>query len=47
MDRFFKEAGEPAERREIPPLSDAPPDIERLSAIAQKHKLELRVPTQA
>jgi quercetin dioxygenase-like cupin family protein len=47
MDRFFKEAGEPAERREIPPPSDAPPDIERLTAIAQKHGLELRVPTQA
>ena len=47
MDRFFKEAGEPAERREIPPPSDAPPDIERLSAIAQKHGLDLRVPAEA
>jgi quercetin dioxygenase-like cupin family protein len=47
MDRFFEEAGEPAERREIPPPSDAPPDIERLTAIAQKHGLKLRVPTQA
>jgi quercetin dioxygenase-like cupin family protein len=47
MDRFFEEAGEPAERREIPPRSDAPPDIERLSAIAQKHGLELRVPAEA
>ena len=47
MDLFFEEAGEPAERREIPPPSDAPPDIERLSAIAAKHGLELRVPTQA
>jgi quercetin dioxygenase-like cupin family protein len=47
MDKFFEEAGEPAERREIPPQSDAPPDVERLSAIAQKHGLELRVPTQA
>jgi quercetin dioxygenase-like cupin family protein len=47
MDRFFEEAGEPAERREIPPPSDAPPDVERLAAIAQKHGLELRVPTQA
>jgi quercetin dioxygenase-like cupin family protein len=47
MDRFFKEAGEPAERREIPPPSDAPPDLERLSAVAQKHGLELRVPTEA
>ena len=44
MDRFFEEAGEPAERREIPPPSDAPPDLERLSAIAEKHGLDLRVP---
>jgi quercetin dioxygenase-like cupin family protein len=47
MDRFFKEAGEPAERREIPPPSDAPPDMERLSALAEKHGLELRVPSEA
>ena len=47
MARFFAEAGEPAERREIPPPSDAPPDVERLAAIAEKHGLELRVPTQA
>ena len=47
MDRFFEEAGEPAERREIPPPSAAPPDVERLPAIAQKHGMELRAPTQA
>jgi quercetin dioxygenase-like cupin family protein len=47
MDGFFKEAGEPAQRREIPPPSDTPPDIERLSAIADKHGLELRVPAEA
>jgi hypothetical protein len=47
MDRFFKEAGEPAQRREIPPPSDAPPDLERLTAIAEKHGLELRVPAGA
>ena len=47
MDRFFAEAGEPAERREIPPPSDTPPDLERLSAVAEKYGLELRVPTQA
>ena len=47
MDKFFEEAGEPAERREIPPPSDAPPDLERLTAIAEKHGLELRVPAEA
>lgn len=46
MDRFFKEAGEPAQRREIPPASDTPPDLERLGAIAEKHGLEMRVPAQ-
>jgi mannose-6-phosphate isomerase-like protein (cupin superfamily) len=47
IDRFFKEAGEPAQRREVPPASEAPPDLERLGAIAEKHGLELRVPTRA
>jgi quercetin dioxygenase-like cupin family protein len=44
IDRFFKEAGEPAQRLEIPPPPDGPPDLERLSAIAEKYGLELRVP---
>jgi mannose-6-phosphate isomerase-like protein (cupin superfamily) len=47
IDRFFSEAGEPAQRREIPPPMQAPPDLERLGAIAEKYGLELRVPTQA
>lgn len=47
IDRFFKEAGEPAERREVPPAPEAPPDLERLGAIAEKYGLELRVPAQA
>jgi quercetin dioxygenase-like cupin family protein len=46
MDKFFAEAGEPAQRRAVPPPSDAPPDIERLGAIAQKHGLQLKVPAQ-
>lgn len=44
MDRFFREAGEPAQRREVPPPTDAPPDLERLGAIAEKHGLQLKVP---
>ena len=47
MDKFFKEAGEPAQRREVPPPSDAAPDLERLSAIAEKHGLKLKVPARA
>ena len=46
MDRFFKEAAEPAQRREVPPPSDSPRDLERLGAIAERHGLELRVPAQ-
>jgi quercetin dioxygenase-like cupin family protein len=47
MDRFFKEAGEPAPRREVPPTPAGPPDLERLEAVAQKYGLELRMPAQA
>src|ERR671930_1774953 len=47
MDKFFAEAGEPAERHELPSPSETPPDLERLSAVAQKHGLELRVPAEA
>jgi quercetin dioxygenase-like cupin family protein len=47
IDRFFKEAGEPAQRREVPPPMEGPPDFERLDAIARKHGLELRMPARA
>ena len=46
MDKFFKEAGEPAERREIPPPPAGPPDFERLAAIGAKHGLELKAPPE-
>jgi quercetin dioxygenase-like cupin family protein len=44
IDKFFAEAGEPAQRRELPPPSETPPDLERLASIAAKHGLELKVP---
>jgi quercetin dioxygenase-like cupin family protein len=44
IDKFFTEAGEPARAREIPPASDAPPDVARLMAIGSKYGLELRPP---
>ena len=47
IDRFFKEFGEPAQRREVPPPMEGPPDFERLAAIAEKHGLEIRVPAKA
>jgi quercetin dioxygenase-like cupin family protein len=47
IDEFFAEAGEPAERREVPPAPTEPPDIERLVAIAQKYGMEMRPPAPA
>lgn len=41
IDRFFEEAGEPAQRRELPPPPSEPPDIEQLAAIAAKYGLEI------
>ena len=46
LDKFFREAGEPAQRRDIPPPSETPPDFERFAAIAAKHGLDLRVPAE-
>jgi quercetin dioxygenase-like cupin family protein len=46
LDKFFSEAGEPAQRREVPTPSDTPPDLERLGAIAAKHGLHLKVPAR-
>ncbi len=44
IDRFFAEAGEPAERRELPPRSEAPPDLERIASIGAKHGLNIKMP---
>jgi quercetin dioxygenase-like cupin family protein len=46
IDKFFAEAGEPARAREIPPASDTPPDVERLTAIGAKYGLDLRPPAR-
>ncbi|MFI9206037.1 hypothetical protein [Streptomyces sp. NPDC053048] len=37
IDKFFAEAGEPAQRRELPPQSEAPPDVDRLIEIGKRH----------
>jgi quercetin dioxygenase-like cupin family protein len=47
IEDFFAEAGEPAARREVPPMPTEPPDIERLVAIGQKHGMEIRPPAPA
>jgi quercetin dioxygenase-like cupin family protein len=44
IDQFFAEAGEPAQRREIPPAPTAPPDVERLAGIGARHGLQLLPP---
>jgi quercetin dioxygenase-like cupin family protein len=46
-DKFFDEAGEPAERREIPPPPESPPDIGQLMAIGERHGMKIRAPQQA
>lgn len=43
MDKFFAEAGEPAQRREIPPAPASPPDTERLAKIGARHGLEMQL----
>jgi mannose-6-phosphate isomerase-like protein (cupin superfamily) len=40
-DRFFAEAGEPAQTRQLPPAPTAPPDFQRLAGIAARYGLEL------
>ncbi|MFF4351089.1 cupin domain-containing protein [Streptomyces sp. NPDC001530] len=42
IDKFFAEAGEPAHRREMPPQSDTPPDIDRLIEIAKRYGIQMQ-----
>lgn len=42
LDKFFAEAGEPAQRYELPPRSDSPPDVDRFIEIAKRHGVEMR-----
>src|SRR5436309_1480899 len=44
IEKFFAEAGEPAQSRELPPAPAGPPDIERLMAIGEKHGMDIRPP---
>lgn len=47
IESFFAEAGERAERRELPPPPSESPDLERLVAIGEKHGLRIAPPTPA
>jgi len=41
---FFKEVGEPAKTRTLPPPMAGQPDLEKLGKIAKKYGLEIRAP---
>ncbi|MFQ5552255.1 MAG: cupin domain-containing protein [Thermoplasmata archaeon] len=44
MASFFREAGEPAETRTLPPPLEEEPDLEALAAVASKYGVEIRAP---
>ncbi len=44
IDRFFAEVGERAPVREVPPPSEAPPDVDRLLAAAPRYGIQMRPP---
>ncbi|WP_157995715.1 cupin domain-containing protein [Thermomonospora amylolytica] len=44
IDKFFAEVGEPARTRDLPPASEAPPDVDRLISAAARYGMEMRRP---
>jgi quercetin dioxygenase-like cupin family protein len=42
IEKFFAEAGEPAQRRELPPPPATPPDVDRLAKIGARHGVEMQ-----
>lgn len=42
IEKFFAEAGESAQRREVPPAPTSQPDVERLKKIGAKYGVEIR-----
>jgi mannose-6-phosphate isomerase-like protein (cupin superfamily) len=47
FEKFFFEVGEPATDKSSPPLSEGPPDVEKLVATAAKYNCEIPPPPQA
>ena len=45
IEQFFAEAGEKAQKRELPPPSDTPPDLERIAAAGAKYGMNIQVPS--
>ncbi len=46
IEKFFAEAGEPAERREVPPPPTSPPDVERLVEIGARYGIKIQPPPE-
>jgi quercetin dioxygenase-like cupin family protein len=47
VEKFFEEAGEPAQAGVLPPPPDSPPDLDRLIEIGQRHGMQIRPPAIA
>ena len=47
IERFFAEAGEPAEQRELPPVPSAPPDIPRLLDLGARYGMDIKLDNNA
>jgi uncharacterized RmlC-like cupin family protein len=45
IEKFFAEAGEPAQAREVPPAPSAPPDVNRIASIGERYGLHIKAPT--
>jgi quercetin dioxygenase-like cupin family protein len=46
IEKFFAEAGEPAQRREVPPAPTSPPDVARLAEIGQRYGMQIQPPQE-
>jgi hypothetical protein len=46
IDQFFKEIGEPAQRHELPPPAETPPDLEHIAAVASKYGMDIKAPAR-
>jgi len=44
IEKFFAEAGEPAQSADLPRAPEGPPDIEQLAAIAEKYGMRIEMP---
>ena len=47
VEKFFQEAGEPAQTNELPPPPSEPPDLERIVEIGERHGMHFKLPAEA